>query len=249
MSGAGAAGTAILKLLLAAGARDVVVADIDGVVHAGSRRTWRPTCAGSPSTPTGRASPAALREALVGADVFIGVSAPNLLTGEDIATMAEDAIVFALANPEPEVDPAEAAELRRASSRPGAATSRTRSTTCSPFPGSSAACSTPRAAPVTTPMLLAAARALADVVTETSSTRPTSCRRCSTPTWRRGGRRGARGRPARAAAGRRVRWPWAAFAAAVLLNLVVLFSPRAGGGGLVAGATRSCTSWSSRWWR
>ena len=47
---------------------------------------------------------------LVGADVFIGVSAPNLLTGDDIATMADDAIVFALANPDPEVDPFAAAE-------------------------------------------------------------------------------------------------------------------------------------------
>ena len=46
-----------------------------------------------------------LRSALAGADVFIGVSAPNILTGEDIATMAEGSIVFALANPVPEVDP------------------------------------------------------------------------------------------------------------------------------------------------
>jgi malate dehydrogenase (oxaloacetate-decarboxylating) len=45
-----------------------------------------------------------------GADVFIGVSAPNLLTGEDIGTMADDAIVFALANPDPEVDPLEASK-------------------------------------------------------------------------------------------------------------------------------------------
>jgi len=51
-----------------------------------------------------------LREALAGADVFIGVSAPNLLTGDDIATMAKDAIVFALANPDPEVDPVAAAQ-------------------------------------------------------------------------------------------------------------------------------------------
>jgi malate dehydrogenase (oxaloacetate-decarboxylating) len=49
-----------------------------------------------------------LREALAGADVFVGVSAPNILTGDDIATMGEDAIVFALANPVPEVDPADA---------------------------------------------------------------------------------------------------------------------------------------------
>jgi malate dehydrogenase (oxaloacetate-decarboxylating) len=51
-----------------------------------------------------------LKEVLVGADVFIGVSAPDLLTGDDIATMAPDAIVFALANPVPEVDPIAASE-------------------------------------------------------------------------------------------------------------------------------------------
>ena len=51
-----------------------------------------------------------LKQAMAGADVFIGVSAPNLLTGEDIATMAENAIVFALANPDPEVDPVAAGQ-------------------------------------------------------------------------------------------------------------------------------------------
>jgi len=51
-----------------------------------------------------------LRRAIAGADVFIGVSAPNLLTGADIATMAPDAVVFTLANPDPEVDPAAASE-------------------------------------------------------------------------------------------------------------------------------------------
>ena len=49
-----------------------------------------------------------LREAVIGADVFIGVSAPNVLTGADVAAMAQNAMVFALPNPEPEVDPAEA---------------------------------------------------------------------------------------------------------------------------------------------
>src|SRR5206468_11158426 len=49
-----------------------------------------------------------LKEAVRGADVFIGVSAPNVLAGEDVAAMADDAVVFALANPDPEVEPAEA---------------------------------------------------------------------------------------------------------------------------------------------
>jgi malate dehydrogenase (oxaloacetate-decarboxylating) len=107
MSGAGAAGTAILKVLLEAGVDDVVVADIDGVVHRdrpGLHESlhWLAEVTNKTSV-TGT-----LRDALVEADVFIGVSAPNILTGDDIATMAEGSIVFALANPVPEVDPAQA---------------------------------------------------------------------------------------------------------------------------------------------
>jgi malate dehydrogenase (oxaloacetate-decarboxylating) len=82
-----------------------------------------------------------LRGAVADADVFIGVSAPGILTGDDVATMAKDAIVFALANPVPEVDPAAASE-HAAVVATGAATSPTRSTTCSRSRGCSAACST-----------------------------------------------------------------------------------------------------------
>jgi malate dehydrogenase (oxaloacetate-decarboxylating) len=107
MSGAGAAGTAILKVLLEAGVEDVVVADIDGVIHRD-----RPGLHESLRWVAERTNPAgltgSLRDALVGADVFVGVSAPNILTGDDVATMAEGSIVFALANPVPEVDPAQA---------------------------------------------------------------------------------------------------------------------------------------------
>ncbi len=107
MSGAGAAGTAILRLLLEAGVRDVVVADVDGVIH-----RERPELHESLvwlAEATNRANLTGdLRAALVDTDVFIGVSAPNLLTGADIERMAEGAIVFALANPVPEIDPGEA---------------------------------------------------------------------------------------------------------------------------------------------
>jgi malate dehydrogenase (oxaloacetate-decarboxylating) len=107
LSGAGAAGTAILRLLLEAGAKDVVVADVEGVIyrdrpglheslHALAEATNKNGLTGS------------LREALVGADVFIGVSAPNIIDGEDVARMAADSVVFALANPVPEIDPGEA---------------------------------------------------------------------------------------------------------------------------------------------
>ena len=113
LSGAGAAGTAILKLLLKAGARDVVVADALGVVHpdrddiaSGSF----PALAWSAEHSNPRRVSGTLKDAVKDADIFIGVSAPNILTGDDIATMAPDSIVFAMANPEPEVDPTAAAQ-------------------------------------------------------------------------------------------------------------------------------------------
>jgi malate dehydrogenase (oxaloacetate-decarboxylating) len=112
MSGAGAAGTAILKLMLHAGAKDVVVADYHGVLHLDREDIAsgaNPSLRWSAEHTNARGLRGTLKEAVAGADVFVGVSAPNLLSGDDIATMADDAIVFALANPDPEVDPAEAA--------------------------------------------------------------------------------------------------------------------------------------------
>jgi len=107
MSGAGAAGTAILRVLLDAGVKDVVVADVAGVIH--KERPGLHESLHWLADATNKAGVGgSLRDAVVDADVFIGVSAPNLLSGADIARMAEGAIVFALANPNPEVDPAEA---------------------------------------------------------------------------------------------------------------------------------------------
>jgi malate dehydrogenase (oxaloacetate-decarboxylating) len=108
LSGAGAAGMAILTVLLAAGAVDVVVADKDGVIHR-DREGLAGELAWVAENTNADGVRGDLRTALAGADVFIGVSAPNILTGDDIATMASGAIVFALANPTPEVDPAAAA--------------------------------------------------------------------------------------------------------------------------------------------
>ncbi|OSM42170.1 NAD-dependent malic enzyme [Nesterenkonia sp. PF2B19] len=107
VSGAGAAGHAIVKLLLAAGAHDVVVCGRSGALtstqeHADPHRAWLAQHT-NPRGVTG-----SLKEAVVGADVFIGVSAPDLLDEADIAAMAEGSIVFAMSNPDPEVDPAAA---------------------------------------------------------------------------------------------------------------------------------------------
>ena len=104
MSGAGAAGTAVARLLVASGAQHIIGFDKDGLVHESKedddimRKWFVDNC--NPGEFRGT-----LSEAMVGADIFIGVSAPNVLTEADVASMAKDSIVFALANPEPEIDP------------------------------------------------------------------------------------------------------------------------------------------------
>ena len=140
VSGVGAAGHAIIRLLRRR-ATATSSAATGTAPSTRPSRAWTSSAAGSPTTPTPRRARHPGRGA-GGADVFIGVSAPNLLTGDDIATMTEGAIVFALANPDPEVDPSPPRSMRR-SWPPAGRTTRTRSTTCSPSPASSAACSTP----------------------------------------------------------------------------------------------------------
>src|SRR5690625_1211173 len=109
ISGVGAAGSAIIRLLQGQGAQHIIGCDRNGALTAESAgadtyRQWIVEHT-NPENFTGT-----LKEAVVGADVFIGVSAGNILTGADVARMNEDAIVLALANPTPEVDPIEAGE-------------------------------------------------------------------------------------------------------------------------------------------
>jgi malate dehydrogenase (oxaloacetate-decarboxylating) len=164
MSGAGAAGMAILTVLLEAGARDVVVADKDGVIHRA-----RPGLAEELKWVAENTNEAqvqgGLRDALAGADVFIGVSAPNLLSGEDIATMAGGSIVFALANPVPEVDPV-AASQHAAVVASGRSDFPNQINNVLAFPGVFRGLLDAHSRSVTVEMLIAAARALAAVVTD-----------------------------------------------------------------------------------
>jgi malate dehydrogenase (oxaloacetate-decarboxylating) len=105
MSGAGAAGTAIARLLVLSGVTNIVAFDKDGVICKSSpgeddMRRWfidnsnRDNFQGD------------IHQAMAGADVFIGVSAPDVISEADVASMAPGSIVFALANPNPEIDPA-----------------------------------------------------------------------------------------------------------------------------------------------
>lgn len=112
MSGAGAAGTAIAKLLKAQGVKDIIAFDTHGAVYP-KRENVAPISAWMQENTNLGDFRGTLSEGIKGADVFIGVSAPNILTGEDIDTMAKDAIVFALANPDPEIHPAIASKHAR----------------------------------------------------------------------------------------------------------------------------------------
>jgi malate dehydrogenase (oxaloacetate-decarboxylating) len=107
ISGVGAAGHAIITLLHAQGVGHIVACDRKGALHS-EQQHQEPARQWIANNTNADGQTGTLSEVLAGADVFIGVSAPRLLTGEDIATMAPDAIVFALANPDPEVDPLEA---------------------------------------------------------------------------------------------------------------------------------------------
>ncbi len=105
LSGVGAAGTAVARLLVAKGAKNIIGFDKDGLVFEDKgaedpMRKWFVTNC-SPGSFRGD-----IHQAMKDADVFIGVSAPNVLTEDDIKSMAKNGIVFALANPDPEIDPA-----------------------------------------------------------------------------------------------------------------------------------------------
>ena len=108
-SGAGAAGIAIIKLLVAMGLRNVIMCDRTGTIYEG-RENLNPVKEEMAKITNREMIKGTLADAIKGADMFIGVSAPNTLTKEMIGTMAKDPIVFAMANPLPEIMPDEAKE-------------------------------------------------------------------------------------------------------------------------------------------
>ena len=164
LSGAGAAGTAILRTLLAAGATDVVVADVQGVVHAG-RAGLEKSLHWVAAETNKRGLTGTLKEAMADADVFVGVSAPNIVDGDDIASMAEDSIVFALANPVPEIDPA-IARKHAAVVATGRSDYPNQINNVLAFPGVFRGLLDASATHVDTTLLIAAAEAISSAVTE-----------------------------------------------------------------------------------
>ena len=162
MAGAGAAGVAVARLLRRVGVTDIVAADRGGVLgpdRTGLEGTKR--WLAEETNPRGLTGD--IRDALEGADVFVGVSGPDVLVPEDIDRMAERSIVFALANPDPEVDPAGARE-RAAVVATGRSDHPNQINNVLAFPGIFRGALDARARFITEDMKAAAARAIADVV-------------------------------------------------------------------------------------
>ena len=165
MSGPGAAGTAIAKLLLSAGARDIVMCDRSGILH-----TDRPGISGIKAELARLTNPRGLKgslaEAMRGADVFIGVSAGGLVTADMIAGMADKPIVFAMANPDPEITPDAAIAAGAYSAGSGRSDYMNQINNVLAFPGIFRGALDARVKRITEGMKVAAARALADMVPE-----------------------------------------------------------------------------------
>ena len=164
MSGAGAAGVAIAKMLLAEHVKDIIVSDSRGVIHkdrelADVSKQWM----AANTNKAGRTG--SLLESLDGTDVFIGVSAKDLFAPEEILRMNDKAIVFALANPDPEVDPIGARQYAAVVAT-GRSDYPNQINNVLAFPGVFRGALDARASEITEPMKLAAAKAIAEVVTD-----------------------------------------------------------------------------------
>jgi len=105
ISGAGAAGTSIAKILLSAGAKNIVVCDTAGIIYKGRKINMNPDKDALAQITNPNNEKGTIADAIKGKDVFIGVSGPNIVTKDMIKTMNKDSIVFAMANPTPEIEP------------------------------------------------------------------------------------------------------------------------------------------------
>lgn len=111
--GAGAAGTATALMLSAYGVRDIVVCDRAGAIYEGRRQNMNPYKRALAKKTNPRKVRGSISDAMEGADIFIGLSSPNVITQNDIKRMSKEPVVFALANPEPEIAPEDALPLVR----------------------------------------------------------------------------------------------------------------------------------------
>ena len=163
--GAGAAGIAIVKMLLTAGFRDITMCDKQGALYVGCPgMNWAQAEMAALTNPD--QTPGTLAEKLVGADVFIGTSAPGLVTTEMVRTMNRDAILFACANPTPEIFPEDAKAGGARIISTGRSDYPNQINNVLAFPGIFRGAFDVRASDINEEMKLAAAQALAGLVSD-----------------------------------------------------------------------------------
>ncbi|MBC5730551.1 NAD(P)-dependent malic enzyme [Pseudoflavonifractor hominis] len=166
VNGAGAAAIAITKLLLSAGAKNIILCDRTGAVYAGREKGMNWVKEEIAQVTNLEKKSGSLADVLAGADVFIGVSAPGVLTGDMVRTMAKDPILFACANPTPEIFPEEAKAAGAAVMATGRSDYPNQINNVLAFPGIFRGAFDVRASDINDAMKVAAAKALASLISE-----------------------------------------------------------------------------------
>ena len=163
INGSGAAGIAIAYMMLNLGVKNILICDSKGIIYRGNERNnWIKAEIAEKTNPDNEEG--TLKDAMVGADVFIGVSAPGVLTKDMVKSMNKDAIVFAMANPVPEIYPDEAKEAGAKIVGTGRSDFANQINNSLAFPGIFRGALDRRAKTITFDMKVAAAHAIADLV-------------------------------------------------------------------------------------
>lgn len=164
ISGAGAAAIAITKLLISAGLKDVILCDRRGAIYEGRKENMNPIKEEMARITNQKKLAGTLAEVIQGADVFIGVSGPNSLTTDMVKTMKEKAIIFACANPTPEIFPEDARAGGAAVVATGRSDYPNQINNVLAFPGIFRGALDARASDINDAMKIAAAHALAELI-------------------------------------------------------------------------------------
>jgi malate dehydrogenase (oxaloacetate-decarboxylating) len=168
-SGAGAAGVAITKLLIKLGVSDVILCDRKGIICKGDPRLT-PDKEDIASYTNPRMAKGSLADAMKGADIFVGVSAPGVVTPEMVSSMADNAIVMAMSNPVPEIMPELAIEAGAAVVGTGRSDYPNQINNVLAFPGIFRGALDVRASDINDEMKIAAAYAIAGLISDTELT-------------------------------------------------------------------------------
>ena len=166
INGAGAASIAIAKLLLSSGVKSITLCDRTGIIYEGREKGMNSIKDEMAKVTNLEKKHGTLTDALIGADVFIGVSAPNTVTVDMVKTMAKDAIVFACANPTPEIFPDDAKAGGAAVIATGRSDFPNQINNVLAFPGIFRGTFDVRASDINDEMKIAAAHALAGLISE-----------------------------------------------------------------------------------